>query len=215
MYRSTISGFTPGPANLIATTTTPTYDDLNRPASTYRYRVIAFSADDVSPSSAEVTATVNSLAGLVAALGFEEAAGTVALDSSGGGNAGTINGPTRTASGKYGRAVTFDGINDLVTIADAASLDLTTGMTIEAWVWSSLGTNWRTVLIKERPGGLAYALYGATDTGRPGAFVDTTAESDARGTANLQLQVWTHLAGTYDGTTLRFFVNGTLFRVAP
>ena len=49
--------------------------------------------------------------------------------------------------------MTFDGVNDLVTIADAASLDLTTGMTIEAWVWSSLGTNWRTVLIKERPVG--------------------------------------------------------------
>jgi fibronectin type 3 domain-containing protein len=210
VYRSTTAGFTPSDSNLIATTTAPTYDDLNRPPGTYRYRVVAFSTNDVSPPSPEVTANVNSLTGLVAALGFEEAAGTVALDSSGSGNTGTINGPTRTASGKFGRAVTFDGINDLVTIADAASLDLTTGMTIEAWVWSSLGTNWRTVLIKERPGGLAYALYAATDTGRPGAFVDTNAESDARGTANLQLQVWTHLTGTYDGTTLRFYVNGAL-----
>jgi len=32
-------------------------------------------------------------------------------------------------------ALTFDGVNDRVTIPDAADLDLTTGMTLEAWVY--------------------------------------------------------------------------------
>ena len=58
-----------------------------------------------------------------------------------------------------GKALTFDGINDWVTVPDSASLDLTTGMTLEAWVKPEAATNWRTVIFKESAGGLAYALY--------------------------------------------------------
>ena len=45
-------------------------------------------------------------------------------DASGQNNAGTITGAMRTTAGKYGSALTFDGVNDLVTVADANSLDL-------------------------------------------------------------------------------------------
>ena len=39
-----------------------------------------------------------------------------------------------TTTAKYGGALTFDGVNDLITVPDANSLDLTNGMTLEAWV---------------------------------------------------------------------------------
>ena len=164
-------------------------------------------------TSAPVSVTVNNPAvdptGLVVGFGFEEASGTTATDSSGNSNAGTINGPTRSTTGKFGSALSFDGVNDIVTVADANSLDLTTGMTLEAWVRPSALSGWRTVLLKEQTSGLVYGLYSNGDNNRPSGHVYTNVELDARGTAAVAANVWTHLATTYDGTTLRFYVNGT------
>ena len=38
------------------------------------------------------------------------------------------------AAGKYANALGFDGLNDWVSGHDSDSLDLTTGMTLMAWV---------------------------------------------------------------------------------
>src|SRR5262245_56364685 len=99
--------------------------------------------------------------GLVAAYGFEEASGTAVVDSSGSGNGGTITGATRNASGRFGAALSFNGTSNWVTVADTASLDLTTGMTIEAWVRPASATGWRTVMLKESASGLVYGLYSS------------------------------------------------------
>jgi len=147
--------------------------------------------------------------GLVAAYGFEESAGTTAADSSGKGLAGTIAGATSSPSGKFGRALSFDGVNDLVTVADANPLDLAAGMTLEAWVKPTVSSGWRTVLLKERAGGLAYALYGSSDNGRPMTEILAGSTREARGTTVLPAGQWSHIAATYDKSTLRLYVNGT------
>ncbi len=175
---------------------------------------VARDAAGNSTTSAPVTVTVSNTApsptGLVAALGFDEASGTAATDSSGSGNAGTISGATRSATGRFGGALTFDGVNDIVTVADSGSLDLTTGMTLEAWVRPSVLGGWRTVLLKERPGGLVYALYSNEDGNRPSvhSFI-AASEFDTRGTAQVAANTWTHIAATYDGLNLRLYINGT------
>jgi hypothetical protein len=145
----------------------------------------------------------------VGAWGFDEASGPAANDSSGRANNGTISGATRTTAGKIGAALSFDGVNDWVTVPDANSLDLTTGITMSAWVNAAqVGSIYRTVLMKEQPGGMIYTLYAGDGTGKPGGHVYTTAENRIAGPSNTPLNTWTYLTSTWNGTTLRLYVNG-------
>jgi glucose/arabinose dehydrogenase/PKD repeat protein len=168
-----------------------------------------------SPKTVGVTLTVNTApppaTGLVGAWGFEEASGTAVADSSGTGNAGTISGGVRSASGKYGSALSFDGSNDWVTVPDSATLDLTTGATVEAWVHPTAFGYWRTGIFKEQPSHLAYALYTSNDGDRPAGHLFTAGggEQILNGPSALPLNTWSHLAMTWDGTTHRLYLNGT------
>ena len=64
-------------------------------------------------------------------------------------------------------------------------------------------SDWRTVILKERTGFYAYALYGSTDNNRPSGHVFTNADRELRGPAALPVNAWSHLAATYNGSTLR------------
>jgi PKD repeat protein len=147
----------------------------------------------------------NPSTGLVAAFGFEEGSGSSISDESGNGNSGTISGATWTNSGRFGKALSFDGIGAKVTINDSASLDLTSGMTLEAWVYPTALGGWRDIIFKAVD---IYYLSGSSPQASVPATGGTYASGPLYGTSALPLNTWSHLAATCDGTTLSLYVNG-------
>ncbi len=184
---------------------------------THKLAARARDAANNTTTSAEVTVTVSNTAapsGLVAAYGFEETSGTTVNDSSPAKNNGTaVGGPLSTAAGRFGRALSFDGVNDKVEVPDSASLELTNALTVEAWVQPKTSRLHAPVVTKETSSFYTYKLEaGGEVKGIPEGFISDAPWSweDAEDTKTLTNGSWTHLAMTYDGTNMRLYVNGTL-----
>jgi uncharacterized repeat protein (TIGR03803 family) len=179
------------------------------------YEVLASFAGNTNhePASASATLTIlpapAGLDGLVAAYGFNEGGGSIAGDASGRGHAGRIKQAQWSAGGKFGGALDFDGTNDWVTIRDAAALDIRNAITIEAWVNPRTLSGWNTIVLKESDDGLAYALYANDSLPQSAGYVNVGgADRSVTSLQPLQVDAWTHVAMTYNGSLMRLYIGG-------
>ncbi len=165
------------------------------------------------PFLSEAAAPTNGLTGYWK---LDELSGSQSTDSSGNGTVGAlVNNPTWT-SGKVNGSLSFDGVDDYVNLGDSSVLE-STSFTVSAWVKRSGNQNdWVKILNKGRGDAAPYASYkmefnSSSDTvvNFHVGFTDGTA-AIVQNQTPLADNVWTLLTGTFDGTTLRMYVNGTL-----
>jgi outer membrane protein assembly factor BamB len=108
-------------------------------AGTYVLQLDANDGEYSASDTMTVTVYPPLLPGAVVHLKLDDAGGSVALDSSGNSNSGTVSGGAVWSTGTAGGALTFDGIDDVVTIPSTWQLDWAKG----TWsVWVKTDGNW-------------------------------------------------------------------------
>ena len=192
-----------------------TWDTTTVSNGTHMLTAVARDAAGNTTTSSEVSVTVSNSSpsnNPVLALGFEEGSGGTTADSSGTGNNGSVQGATWT-TGKYGGALSFDGVNDFVQVADAASLDITRDITLEVWAKPHSLGNWKALLMKEAPpGDYSYAMYATNSVGLPGGYAGP---GNLPAPTPLANNAWSHIAFTNDATASKLYVNGNLVASGP
>jgi len=133
-------------------------------------------------------------------------------DSTVNNNDGTVSGASWVDDGKLGKALSFDG-NDYVIVSDSSLLE-PDRITVEAWVKSS-GTpgNYKYIVSKylpTRPGSYSsYGLYTASSGGLR-FYIGLSSYGVLSPDAGTDVWDgnWHHVAGTYDGSAVKLYVDG-------
>jgi hypothetical protein len=158
--------------------------------------------------------------GMISNWKFDEGAGTIAYDSIDANNGTLVNGPA-WAQGIVGGALSFDGINDYVSIPASDSRNDLTAFTIGAWVKpNKLGSFAIVDNQFEDPSGFAgkiffYLTYAPEGVYTWGSILVHT-RNEAWGpwvyNPNIVPAVgeWSYLVTAWDGSTQSLYLNGEL-----
>ncbi len=143
---------------------------------------------------------------------FDEGSGaSTVADSSGNGNTGTVIGATTGVAGMFDQALSFDGDGDYVEVADDDSLDITTAITIEAWINPTTLGGWK-YIVSKRSG--TVANYGFRLNGQTVEFYyrGSTGWQVWESTSNVvSTGSWQHVAVSFtfgSGSSVALYVDG-------
>jgi concanavalin A-like lectin/glucanase superfamily protein len=146
---------------------------------------------------------------------LDEGSGTTVSDVSGNGNNGVLSGGVSWVTGVFGSALSFNGSSGQVKVSDNTALEPSATVTVSAWVEQAGSPgDYRYVLAKGANGCIAasYGLYTGPDGGLEFYVAQGHGASYAR-SPDAGQGIWDgkwHLAvGTYDGSTIRLYLDGT------
>jgi hypothetical protein len=144
--------------------------------------------------------------GLVGLWHFREGLGTVLGDDSGNGNSGVLKNSPAWSAGKIGTALSFDGTSGFVNLSASSGLNVSYG-TWEAWIYPTSFTDhqYHTVIAKAYATAWWFGLY--QNTGRIQVWVNGSAKQS---TGAVQLNQWSHIVATWDGSVVNYYINGRL-----
>lgn len=110
--------------------------------------------------------------------------------------------------GVQGQGIAIDGEEDLVYVPDQPNFTFENGVTVAAWVKPTKLGGVRTIFRKREDGTSTFFL---GENGKDYQFIIRLANGKAADvTAKAKLNVFTHVAGTYDGRELRLYLDGKL-----
>ncbi len=161
-----------------------------------------------APATAQTPAVTNlPVEGLVLHYEFNEApVNCVIVDSSGKGNAGRIAGAKWVEKGRVGGGCEFGGTDHFIVTPGAASLDAKQA-SFMVWIKAVDGTTGRTLI--DRHAGQGFALtIGEGASGMRGKALAYVAGHSCASDAMIADGFWHHLAATYDGETLKLYIDG-------
>jgi hypothetical protein len=150
--------------------------------------------------------------GLILHLNFDDVADGKVTDLSGEGNHGTLQGgPQLVPDDTFGSCLSFDGVDDYVTLPPAAAAtDFSRGLSFEAWVFYTAFNPWSRIFDfnnKQDTDNLTLGNEGSTGNLLMRVYRGPSAAEVRDGT--LAAGEWLHLAGTLDQAgTARLYVNG-------
>jgi hypothetical protein len=149
----------------------------------------------------------------VATWPLNEPTGTVAHDTSFRGNTGTLQGSVSSAPGRFGRSLAFNGTGGAVNVPDSALLEPATNVTVSAWVNSSVSPGNYDYIVDKGATGCLTASYGLY-TGPNGGLIFYVSNDGLLGIHSPDYGPgiwdgkWHSVVGTYDGSTVRLYVDG-------
>lgn len=138
--------------------------------------------------------------------------GTLARDLSGHHNDGTLENGAKWTTGRFQGGASFDGVGAQIRVPDAAALDAP-NVTVSAWVNATAPGPFKYVVAKGANGCAAssYGLYTGANGGLQ--FYASTALGSSwtlspEATGSLWNGQWHNIIGSFDGSTVRLFVDG-------